>query len=190
MDRSRHFSVRGDCCASAGVLSGRRGSDAALTRSFPIGGSDVENLDFPDYKRQAEYLDSQQFGTFPVDGRANRVAVYGKGQVSVHRAWRMRMAQWDQPAIYGSHVHVQMPFLRDRDERNYIVALDLLIREHIDGHKRPHAILSHFLLDAPYAGSSFLTWSRIWRNAVKFEVKYRIGFGEAHFLDSITVKLT
>lgn len=75
-----------------------------------------------------------------------------------------------------------MPFLRDQARQVYVVALDPLIREPIDGHKRPSAVLLHCWLNAPNDSMSFLTSPRTCRDTDGFETNYFASFDEEYSL--------
>lgn len=45
------------------------------------------------YVRRNEFLDSQTFGTIPVDGQAMRITVIGKSRTSVRGPWKMRISE-------------------------------------------------------------------------------------------------
>lgn len=71
---------------------------------------------------------------FLFEGQADRVVVDGKSHVSVYDAWEMQVALWGQPVVYRSNVQIDIPFLWDRDERDYVVELYSFIRERVDEH--------------------------------------------------------
>lgn len=75
-----------------------------------------------------------------------------------------------------------MHFLRDRDERDYVKMLETFIRDHTDGDRRLHGILSDRSSSASYDCLSCLTWSRVWREATKYETNYRVSIDQAYFV--------
>lgn len=62
------------------------------------------------------------------------------------------------------------------------MVLDNLIHDHNDGRKIRLGTLPYFLLDAPHDLLPCLSWSRIWREAVKYEAKYRVGNFDGYFV--------
>lgn len=60
--------------------------------------------------------------------------------------------------------------------------LETFIRDHMKGYKGRPGILSDYLLSASYDSVQFLTWSRICREAPKYEERNRSVVEEAYFL--------
>lgn len=156
--------------------------EVALERTLPICKCDLDDFDVMDYVRQGTHLDARRFGLFPEDGRASCITVNGKSRVSVYGTWSKRADQWGKPTIIRSQMEMDMAFLRDRDERDYVNALELFVRDHTDGHARLPGVLPDCLLSPPYNRLPFLAWSRIWREAAKYEAKHRMHGCEAYFV--------
>lgn len=110
-----------------------------------------------DYARQGEHLDSRRFGKIPVDGHASRTTVDGKGQVTVYGAWIKRIEQKKKLTVLQFQLEMDMHFLLDRDDRDYIKVLETFSCDHKDGHKRILSDLLDCLLSAPYDSLPFLT---------------------------------
>lgn len=82
-----------------------------------------------------------------------------------------------------NRVHVQLDtlFYRDRDEWDYVAMLNRLMHDQKGGRNSRLGLLSYCLFDAPYDRLLFLSWSWIWREAVKFGVRYRVGDEDTYF---------
>lgn len=104
----------------------RLARDFASESILPLGQYDWNNLDVTDYVRQGDHLDSCRFEIFPVDGGANRITVHGKSRVIFYGAWSKRMEQQGKLAVLRSQLEMDMSFLWDCDERDYVTMLEIL----------------------------------------------------------------
>lgn len=93
-----------------------------------------------DYARQVEQLASSRFGAFTIDSRANYFTLHGKSLVMVYGAWSKRMGHSGTSAAHRSQVEVDMTFLRDPDERDYVMMLETSVRDHMAVYERPPSI--------------------------------------------------
>lgn len=77
---------------------------------------------------------------------------------------------------------MNIPFYRDRNEREYVTILNNPIHNHNDGGAMRPRVLSYCLLDDRCDCLHFLIWSRIWQEAVRYEVRYRVGDDDTYFI--------
>lgn len=102
--------------------------------------------------------------------------------MTVYGAWSKRMGQWGKPVVHKSQVEMETLFLRDRDVWDHVKMLETSVRDHIEEYKSLPSILSSCFRIAPYDSLSILTWTRIWCENDKYEVKLRSGVEKAYFV--------
>lgn len=69
-----------------------------------------------------------------------------------------------------------MQFYWNLDARTYVLMLGTFVRDHNDGHTFRPGMLPYCLLNTAYKfGLHLLSWSKIWREVVKYEAKQRVG---------------
>lgn len=94
----------------------------------------------------------------------------------------MHMSQYRKPAVHRLQVQLDVSFYRDWDERTYDMMLDNLICDRNDDRATRPSTLSYCLLDVSLDRLPFLNSSRIWREAVKYETKYRVGDVDGYYV--------
>lgn len=92
----------------------------ATNRILPIGGCDWYDVDVTGYIRQGEYLDSSHSGPFLVDGRVTRVTI-----VRFSGTQRKPMERWRKSSVQRLQLKMDMHFLRDCNERDYLKMLKI-----------------------------------------------------------------
>lgn len=76
-------------------------------------------------------------------------------QYRAHGAWNMRMSEWGKPAVHRAHKVMDMPLLRDRGEREYILMLDGILCILDERWTMLLAMLKFWFLNAPYKTRAF-----------------------------------
>lgn len=77
---------------------------------------------------------------------------------------------------------MNMPFYRAIVELEYVMMLEKHIHNHNNGHASRLGVISYCLLNDPYDCLLFLNRSGMWRKAVKYAVKYRVGDDDKYFI--------
>lgn len=111
---------------------------------------DRENADVVDYVRWGEFLDSRCFLALPVEGRAMRITVDGKQQTCAYGAWKTLMSESGKPAVHCAHTVMNMLYLKDRGEKDYLLMLDEIRQDMDEGGTMLPAMMTYRCLDAPY----------------------------------------
>lgn len=75
-----------------------------------------------------------------------------------------------------------MPFLRERVDRGYATISENLLRDNIDGHAMRPELWTYGVLDASNNCLYFLFCARVWQNAVRYEMKRRVGEDDIFFV--------
>lgn len=92
------------------------------------------------------------------------------------------MNERGKPAVHESQVEMDIPFLGNCGERDYVAMLETCIRDHVKRYKRRLSILSDCLPSASYDSFPFWTCSGIWRGADMYEARHHSVVEEAYFL--------
>lgn len=169
-------------CSSALVLSVRLDLEAAWERTQRTGSFEWDSVDVMAYVEQREFLHFHHFGTFPVERQVGREAVNGKSQMTMCGAWNMHMPQWRKPAVHRVQVELEVSCFGDWGDWIYVIMVDNLIQDHINCRTSRPRTIPYCRSHAPYSRLSFMSWSRIWPEAVKYEASYRVGDFDGYFV--------
>lgn len=82
--------------------------------------------------------------------------------------------------VLRSHLEVDMHFMRDLDERNYVKMLESFVVEYTDGRRRLLRVLSDCLSKALDDSLPFPRRIRVRREAAKYEARHRVNSEEAN----------
>lgn len=94
----------------------------------------------------------------------------------------MRQQEWGKVSTHRAHAVIDMPFVRDRTECEYVMLLDLFVRSIESDHSAPASMLRHSQLELPYECLPFLSGDKMWEEAIRFEVRHRTNEKDAFFV--------
>lgn len=127
-----------------------------------------------------QFLDAWKFGALPSHGRATRVLFEGMSRYTIYGAWCMRQEAWGNGKKHGVD-GMNMPVLRDESEKLYVVNLAKFSHD-VDAGRLSKDWLGYCMLPWPYYTLSFLSGSRMWRDAIRYECRYRTDPDGAYFI--------
>lgn len=72
----------------------------------------------------------------------------------------MQMSEWGKPVVHCAQTAMDIPYLLERNERDYVLMLDNLRRDLDEGRELRLSMLVYVLLSAPYDLTPSLFWSK------------------------------
>lgn len=94
------------------------------------------------------------------------------------------MLERSKLTVGPAHTVLNIFYLRDRDEREFLLMMSGMRRDLDDSQTLCFTRVAYFLLNAPYASISFFSWSKMRRRSILYKLRYRVSGidGESNFV--------
>lgn len=130
-------------------------------RPLPTGACDWDNANIMDYVQKGDYLDPRHFGALRVERQAMPIDVDFNSRASAYGTWKIQMLELHKPVVHKVDFVLHMLYLRDGDERDYVMMQDNVRRNVAIFRALGPAILTNCLLNSPHDGLFCLSWSKM-----------------------------